>query len=241
MPAQKSKPKNQLSPQENARRVFSAEFLKQLGEKFGFDGTKPQIVDSVRNIAEGYFIALNRAQKTNFRKAARREYLQLIKDTDKFRKILENAKADGIDDDMELFAQLHARQEMSGASEYSQFPDTKNTLRKYDALIAHLNLLILTAQQENQNFSTKPGPKIDEALAALVRRAGNFWIFNLGRKFTIDHHKGTGTTKSFEFIKTLSAQLSDIPDTHIVTAMRADKSARRTTKISPKKALQRAK
>ena len=238
MPAPKLEPQNRLSPLERAQRALSAEFLKHLGDKFGFDGADRKIAESVRDIAQAYFVVLGR-RKLNFRKEARREYLQLIRDTAKFLEILENAKALGLADDMEIIARMRAH--ISSPAKSHPITNDRNSAGKFDQLIALLNLLGLTAEHGKEIYSSKPGPKVDKALETLVRRAMDYWIFNLGRKFTIDHHKGTGTTKSFEFVRTLASQLGDISDTEIVTAIRADKSVRRKFEMLAEKSLRRAK
>ncbi len=237
MPALKIIPGKSLSPKEKAISAFSDEFLKSLGEKFGFDGATPRIAESIRNVAEGYFVVLLRPDLADTRKQARREYIQLAKNTRKFLKILENAKNIGIDSDVEYAAYMNLVANKSPFISRDHGAIQRGISGDYSELIRLVNLLVSAAEYGAQNYSAKPGPKIDLALETLVRRAANFWIYELHQKFTIDQHKGTGTTKSFEFIRMLALRLNNrISDTEIVTAMRAEKEIRRKIKIASEKA-----
>ena len=226
MPAKKSPLEHRLSPEEKALAAFSNEFLRQLGMQFGFDGTDHHIAQSMRSIAEGYFAVQVRPKSPEYRKQAFREYSRWKKDVEKFRNILENAQELGIDADMDIVAQLSARKSISGNKNSTN--SQTDAAGKFGQLMALLNLLAATAEYGKHIYSERPGPKIDQALEMLVRRAANFWILELGRKFTIDHHKGTGTTKSFLFLRTLTSNVdADISDTQLVSAMRADRKFRR--------------
>jgi hypothetical protein len=230
-------PINRASPDKLAQRAFNAEFLALLGDKFRYDGTKPTIADSIRYVAERYYVVLGRPQVADYRKQNRGEYQQIIKDIRKFRETLKKAEEKGIDEDMDLIAGMHVSANQLGLSTHHQNPSGDNARKKYDALVDLLNLLELTAEHGKEVFSSRPGPKINQSLEVLVRKAADFWIFDLGRKFTVDHHKGTGTTPSFDFIRALASQLGDFSDTAIVSAMRAQKAA--LNKID--KAIKRAK
>ena len=225
------------SPEENAISTFSGAFLKSLGEKFGFDGTKPEIAASIRYAAIGYFAVLGRRKSPDNRKQARREYIQLAKNTRKFLKILENANENGIASDMEYVAQMESVANKAPLAALNDNAIQRGISGKYDELIRLLNLLVTAAEHGKENYSAKPGPKIDLALETLVRRAANFWIYELGRKFTIDQHKGSGTTKSFEFIRALASRLNNhISDTEVVTAMRVERENRRKIELASQKA-----
>jgi hypothetical protein len=235
MPPKKSSPENRLSPEQRALAAFDEEFLQRLGKEFGFDGSNPNIAQSVRNIAEGYSAVRGRPKHPEYRKEAASEYSRLKKDTEKFLEILANAKEIAIDTDMDIFAQLQASKKSISDGENHLMPE-KGISRKFDELTALLNLLAATTEHGKQLYSARPGPKTDVALEMLVRRAGNFWIWELGRKFTIDHHQGTGTTKSFQFLRALASHVDgNISDTQLVSAMRADRKNRRKLKAGPAK------
>jgi len=237
MPARKIIPEKSLSPEEKANSAFSGEFLKSLGEKFGFDGTSPEIAASIRYAAIGYFVVLGRPKSPDNRKQARREYIELAKNARKFLKILENAEENGIDSDMEYAAHMELVVNKAPLAARNDNANQRGISREYDELIWLLNLLVTAAEYGKENYSAKPGPKIDLALETLVRRAANFWVYELRRKFTIDQHKGSGTTKSFEFIRALASRLNNrISDTEIVTAMRAEREIRRKIESASKKA-----
>ncbi|MDR5729614.1 MAG: hypothetical protein RB191_19530 [Terriglobia bacterium] len=225
MLAQKSAHK--ISPEEFARRVFPDAFLIGLGEKFDFEGKDPEIAQAIREIAQGYFAVRARPKSGENRQAARRQYLRLKKDVEKFHKILEIAEKSAIADDMEFVAQISPEFRKPNPENDNLF-SKQNRIPKFKQLIALLNLLGNTAARGAEIYSARRGPKIDDALEIAIRRATDFWIFQLRRKFTIDHHKGTGTTKSFEFLRALCAQIDpNISDTKIVSAMRADRVVRR--------------
>ncbi len=137
---------------------------------------------------------------------------------------------------MEFVAQISPEFRSSNSKNGDLF-SKQNRTQKFEQLILLLNLLANAAARGAEAYSARRGPKIDAALEVAVRRAADFWIFKLGRKFTIDHHKGTGTTKSFEFLRALCAQIDpDIPDTKIVSAMRADRAVRREIELLSRQA-----
>ena len=242
MPARKIIPENPLSPEEKAISAFSGKFLELLGEKFGFDGIKPEIAASIRYVAIGYFAVLGRPKSPDNRKQARREYVQLAKNTRKFLKILENAEENGIASDMEYAVHMELVADKAPLPARNDNAVQRGISGEYDELIRLLNLLVTAAEYGKENYSAKPGPKIDLALETLVRRAANFWNYELGRKFTIDQHKGSGTTKSFEFIRALASRLNrGISDREIVTAMRAEKEFRGKLKLAPENGKHRPK
>ena len=65
------------------------------------------------------------------------------------------------------------------------------------------------------------GRKADNPLLSLVRRLAYVWTELLKQKFTIDYHKGSGLTPTFQFVKLIVQRIiPDIRETEIVTAMR---------------------
>lgn len=46
------------------------------------------------------------------------------------------------------------------------------------------------------------------------------WTYELRRPFTLDYHKGSGTSPAFQFVKDMIARAHEATESEIISAMR---------------------
>lgn len=92
----------------------------------------------------------------------------------------------------------------------------------YFELLRLLHLLDHSLSEDIRRARPRRGPKRNEALEAAIGTLVGFWVYEAKEKFTLDYHQGTGTTKAFHFCKTFIGLFDDVPDTKIITVMRAE-------------------
>jgi hypothetical protein len=206
-------------------RVYTDEFLLALKVKFDFDAPRPDLAQQIRRIGRNYIFERRFEDDIDRDRKSRESYRAFLKVTEPFlewlKKSYEHPDFYNIATEMLMISQGRNEPEPQ-----SQFPDLSEHERRVEAhyreLVRLTELLKATLTHRIDFLKPKRGPKRDFALEHLVISAAVFWTFDLGRGFTLDHHKGAGLTKAFEFVRTLAKPLDDIPDDKIITAMRTE-------------------
>ena len=88
------------------------------------------------------------------------------------------------------------------------------------AIDTTLNLLRNRIETQLNQSKLKPGRPRKEGLQIFASYMRLIWVDILERPFTLDYHKGSGTTPAFEFVRDMAAPLVSVTDTEIVGAMR---------------------
>lgn len=210
-------------PREIAERIYSDQFLSELKERFGFDALKPETAAAIRDIAFRYIIFRREENQPKHRKRWRRDFLKLEKATSDYLALLKHHEERDIASDISLAASLDPKWDDLRKHE----PKNHNARAYVHTLRRLLELMKATASWHAQNMVSRVGRPANLGLQELTRKAAEFWIETLNRRFTLDYHEGAGITRAFEFVKALVTPLDDVTDKQIITAMRAQIAARR--------------
>ena len=216
------------APASDTGTIYSRVFLEDLGQKFGFDPFGSDNAEAIELIGRRYRIAYRHEKEPDSAKEMRLEYLQLAKETERYLNFLRIAESREFGAEMQIIARVNwaakSLQKKAGPP-----------ISPLSDLFELLDLLRETTAYGAKQFAPRKGRKRDFALEGLVRHTADFWTEKLGRRFRIDYHEGSGTTEAFQFVKTLLEPFADIPDTKIVTAMRAEIEMRGNLKTGPKR------
>lgn len=213
-----------------ARRIYSEPFLLRLGERFKFDAMAGNNPGALRLIAQRYLYLVRAQQAEPQEMLSRRKELSALK-----REIAALIKRlQKHDDDIALWLDM-GRLAARAAEDQAATPGISQTSGEaaYRQLIPLLEILERGVALHFKGLAPGSGRKLDYGLDALVRHAAIFWAETLGRKFSVDHHKGGGVTEAFEFVRALAEPLASIPDTAITTAMRREVSNRSRSRNPP--------
>jgi hypothetical protein len=206
-----------------AKRIYSHEFLNQLAKTFNFDLDKHNARYELRKIAEAYIVGC-RNDGEKLQKELRHRYRQLSGAISDFAGRLN--KSDDYDD---IATEMH-RVAIFSPLEASYMDDVivaqkarGDTEFLHRHLLNLLELLTVTAKHRIKFYEGTRGRRKNRGLQAVIMKGHQFWAFDLDRKFSIDHHHGTGLTDAFQFVRALIEPFGDrITDTQIITAMRAE-------------------
>lgn len=157
----------------------------------------------------------------SYRKSVSADYKPLKQKLSEFRAFLERREYVDLASDLYLAA-LH-RSEPAPETDFPEITDFERTRGEpYLLELKRLLSLLEDATDIALNNSAVPkGRKPDYPLLGLVRRLSYVWIELLKQKFSIDYHKGSGLTPTFQFVKLIVQRIiPDIRETEIVTAMR---------------------
>ncbi|MAN45351.1 MAG: hypothetical protein GYB49_16165 [Alphaproteobacteria bacterium] len=157
----------------------------------------------------------------SYRKSVSADYKPLKQKLFEFRAFLERREYVDLASDLYLAA-LH-RSEPAPETDFPEITDFERTRGEpYLLELKRLLSLLEDATDIALNNSAVPkGRKPDYPLLGLVRRLSYVWIELLKQKFSIDYHKGSGLTPTFQFVKLIVQRIiPDIRETEIVTAMR---------------------
>ncbi len=204
-----------------AERLYSKEFLRNLGERFSFDAMATENAADIRHIGH-YYLATSRAQKSEkkFIPSERKLFAQFHKEINR---IIDRVRA--LENDIPLlmqFGAVHITNSPDRKSAHSRKFKYESGEQHYQELLYRLESLQAGIAFQHEQLKSPPGPKPDDALKYIVRHAARFWEERLNRNFSLDYHKGAGTTPAFDFVRALIEPLADISDTKIITAMRAE-------------------
>jgi hypothetical protein len=206
-------------------RVYTNEFLSTLKERFKFDALRPDLARLIRRIGENYIFERRFEDDVDRPQKSRKSYREFLRVTEAFlewlKKSYDHSDFYNIATEMLMIAQSRKEPEPQ-----NEFPGLSEHQRRVEAhyreLVRLTELLKATLTHGIDHLKPKPGPKRDSALEHLVSSTAVFWTFDLGRGFTLDHHKGAGLTKAFDFVQALVKPLDDVTDDKIITAMRTE-------------------
>ncbi len=205
---------------------FSPEFIVNLGDEFKFDGNSQKIIDEINYIRSGYVIARNADGHEAYSKSARKKYIEINKSIHEFRTVLEKHESQDLASDMYYGALgLNEPKPETEFLELSEFEQTRGK-PYYLELLRLLMILEAGVEKTIDNLSPTRGRKRDYAIEAAVRRAADFWVIFLKRRFTVDYHEGSGFTQAFQFVQKLLNEIEPVPNKKIITAMRSEISNR---------------
>ncbi|MEH6476821.1 MAG: hypothetical protein V7727_14110 [Sneathiella sp.] len=75
-------------------------------------------------------------------------------------------------------------------------------------------------QSKLENLNNKGGRPRNKGLQGFTEYMWMLWTIKLGRPFTLDYHKGSGTSPAFQFVKDMIAPAYEATETEIISAMR---------------------
>lgn len=225
-------PGDDHDPSAIAEMAYDDEFLSTLTAKFKFDARDPTLADELRHIARIYIVDRRLEELDGRPTRVRKSYREFLKVTDAFliwlKKSYEHPDFYNIATEILFVA---GRREPEPQNDFPGLTDhQKRVEAHYRELLRLTELLRATLSRRISLLKPKPGPKPDETLRHFVIGCSEFWTHQLGRKFTIDYHKGAGLTQAYEFVQMLLEPLDNFSEKDIVTAMRAEKSPIRKSK-----------
>jgi hypothetical protein len=218
-------------PADIARRVYTQKFLAEIGGKFKFDPFTRNRASDLRWIARTYI--LNRRLEISWDEHGRRmqslkSYREFYKVTVSFLDWLKKSydHADFYNIATEMLLVARNRGESDPQNEFPKLDAHRRSVEAYYRELVRLTeILEATLERGILNATPRRGPRPDDTLRHFVSSCAAFWMADLKRRFTIDSHAGSGTTRSFEFVKRLLDPLDEIDDKKIVTAIRAENAA----------------
>lgn len=223
------------NPSAIAAKAYDDEFLAALAEKFDFDARNPEFADELRRIARIYILDRRHDGDNEWPQNALKSYRSFLKTTDAFLKWLRESYGHpdfyNIATEMLVMARARSRPEPEPQNKFPGLTEHQRHVEAhYRELLRLTELLRATLVRRIKLSKRKPGPRPDETLRHFVIGCSEFWIHQLGRKFTIDYHNGAGLTRAYEFVRMLLEPLDNVSEKDIVNAMRAEKSQLRKLK-----------
>lgn len=215
------------NPSAIAEKAYNNEFLSALGAEFEFNACDQKFAHELRHIAHVYILNRRPDDFDKRQKSARKSYQEFLKVTDAFLNWLRKSYGhpDFYNIATEMLMMANARREPQPQNNFPGLTDhLKRVESHYRELLRLTELLQATVIRRIKKSKRKPGPKSNEALGFFIIGCSEFWTHQLGRKFTIDYHKGAGLTQAYKFVRMLLEPLDNVPEKDIVTAMRAEKS-----------------
>lgn len=209
-------------------REYSDQYFDVLERQFGLESGNTETRRRLKNIGVHYLIARRREDDRKVRQDERKANALLARQTNKFLQTLRKSPRDDI-----TFG-LHMTALRTGAPPPATiFPELNDHEQRQSGepyfleLIRLLELLEKSALEQVIHIRERRGPKINFGLEYLVRHVARLFLTTLNRPFTVDHHKPVAASEAFDFVAALIAPLDDVSDTEIMTALRAEQSARR--------------
>ncbi len=206
------------SAKQIAERVYTDAFLSELQQRFGIGPLPAEAVSRLRKIPVRYILFHPLENQADRLKGDRPKYIELGKATERYLALLNLCDEGDIGSIMKVTAQQLGWPE----------PETNDSDGYYRQLVLLLELLDTAAIRHAGYLAPRGGRPKNLGLEDLTRLGADFWVGELGRRFTVDYHQGAGLTSAFDFIKALASPLDDISDKQIITAMRAEIARRRS-------------
>ncbi|HRJ19901.1 MAG TPA: hypothetical protein PLF84_12700 [Bryobacteraceae bacterium] len=194
-------------------------FVQELGIRFQFDATRPDLVQELKYIARRYRRDLLVFNNTAERELDRTAHRKLREQIESLRQTLAFPEFEALGSEI----YLTLRTANVNADEISRLPILSaavgdHILRSLDDF---LGLVSVSAGNVEQRSAPPKGRKPNFALECLVRNIAYLWADILKRPFTLDYHKGSGVTEAFAFVKAFTSYIDlEIADTKLITAVR---------------------
>lgn len=214
--------------------LFPDHVVAEIAAQFSIEIDRLMLTKALRDIARRYIVANRLSGLDAVRKSDRLEYSAREKRIAEFKMAFQGWMDDDIAGDMAFAARI-----TDAPLPTTDFPHLSNHQRQRNEAYCHELFRLLELARKSQQLvaerlTAKGGRPINYGLEGLTRHAADFWIEILHRPFTLDHHQGGGLTDAFEFVQSLVRAIDKIPDTAIVTAMRAEIKSRRSLGVSNK-------
>jgi hypothetical protein len=208
-------------------KIYDREFIAELSQRFGFDGSDASIVEELWWIGSRYILGRRFEGEETYAKEDRATYRRLLLSIEKFEGDLTGFELDLIH---HMFLVSRWNNEPKPQTDFPHLSDHQKKRGEpyYFELLRMLSILKIAVEGEVDRNTPRGGRPKNGGLVLAIPQIGYLWELGIGRRFSIDHHKGVGLTEAFEFVKALLIPLDDISDTQIVTAMRVEIKSRRT-------------
>jgi hypothetical protein len=213
--------------------AYSVVFFTAFERQFGLESRKSEIRDSLRNIGRQYIVVRRTEDGREMRRELRRQNAQLAKQTNSFLEILRATSTEEIAASLYMTAlRLNEPIPSTKFAEISPHAQSQSGEPYFRELIRLLELLEKSSLEQADYFRERPGPKTNLGLEFLVRRVADYFVSELKRPFSVDHHKPIAASEAFDFISALIAPIDQVSSTEIMTAIRTEQNRRRN--IGPK-------
>ena len=187
--------------------IYSGQFLLELGWEFKFEGSNPEISGEIRFIGLQYLRLRKIGTSASDLASTRQEYANLGNEARQFIETLKNARNWDIQADMHLAAirlgEPVPKTRFPGLSKHQR----ENGEPYFLELLRLARLLQATADEQVKYATPKRGPKGNPALEVFIRKAADFWILTLERKFKFDHHSPAKPGVAWIFLNRLLVPL----------------------------------
>jgi hypothetical protein len=234
---QRMAPIKGTAPEQKILTLYADEFLSSLAVQFGLEIEPTELAHELRNIGRQYLRVSGFRDNSDIIRKERGDYMRLNELTQEFIKELRAWAARDLAGDIAMIARASKEPPPSvGFPALTAFQRQRGDTY-YHELLRLLGLVEKTSWSMAGHLTPRGGRPINHALEVLTRKTADFWTEKLGRRFTVDYHRGSGWTQAFEFVKALLKPLGDVPDKQIITAMRAEIKSRnsgRTTHKPPR-------
>ncbi len=194
-------------------------FVQELGIRFQFDATRPDLLRELNYIARRYRRDLLLFDKASDLEPERTAHRKLREQIESLRQSLTLPEFEALGSEI----YLTLRTAYSEPDKVSRLPIPSAAVGDHflRSLDDFLSLVSVTARNVEQRSAPPKGRKPNFALECLVRNIAYLWADILKRPFTLDYHKGSGVTEAFEFVKAIAGFVDpDIPETKLITATR---------------------
>ncbi len=196
--------------------AYPLETIRAIASRHGFNGDDAQWHWAIRKAARLYLV---RRQWSRAKSSASRKSSPLDKIAKPARNLLTKLRADP-----EIGSDLAANLLMLDEERLKRLLSREEFLRVerfYADSVEMLSLMVAAVEHHARNrLPGKRGPKTDEALYSFIEYLREFWRWTLGRRFTVDYHKGAGLSHAYLFIEDAIAPLDKVSSVRIVNMMR---------------------
>lgn len=183
------------NPRAVAKRVYSREFIARIGNEFGFDPFEGNRVDDLRWFARTYI--LNRRLESKWDERARlrrsgKSYGEFHEVTQDFLSWLKKSygHADFYNIATEMLFVARSRREPEPQNNFPKLTEhQRRTEAHYRELLRLTEILAATLARGLRESEPPRGPIPDQPLRHFVSSCAGFWMYDLGRPFTIDYAK----------------------------------------------------
>ncbi len=207
-------------------RYYPKEVLHPLSQRYGFDPNDDQVTHFIGKAAMAVKHDEDVSAHSEENRAKQKALKSALTQVDKLAELLGNKVAfDGY-----IFLGDLLKHYVEDAK--LSHPNPLGLVVSESAAIdTTLNLLRNRIEARLSQSKLKPGRPRKEGLQAFAGYMRLIWVDILKHPFTLDYHKGSGTTPAFEFVREMITPLVDVTDTEIISAMRYVITAQNVPKI----------
>jgi hypothetical protein len=188
---------------------YGCDYFRGLAQRFDFDESDPELNGHLARAAHYlWFLDKHGDSENTYRQDEKRKVTLLLRDLSRFKRTLADWSTEALEG---IFSE-------DLAARVQQIEPTRSELRS--GLLEGLDILAAGLVLYLEPLRA-PGRPRNSALEGYVLQIAMVWTVTMGRKFTVDHHHGSGFGEAFEFVRALAKPLSpSTNDQMIVTTMR---------------------